>query len=1568
MSRTFLIGELLEFRMKSIWRKRNLACLCIGFVSLAIPVTADDTEIYFGNSGASVSSINPNILFVLDTSSSMTNTVSGTGMSRLDNMKDALRTLISDANNVNMGLMRFSRAGGAIIYPVTYIDEPLDTSVAGQVSSRIVAVNDDAQQRPTGEVDLNSASVSMTEVMVGGSASAVLSIATDSDDAEERRSNGSLSTNSSDLELMLDGRAKQLIGLRFLNPPLTSTSTLVSAVIEFSDDNDSNDNTSDLEIFIKGELGGDTGSFGNGVGLNDVSSRTLTSATASWVTSTWDGSGKLRTVDLSSVIREIISDPGWSDGEALTFVLKRASGSGRRVARSRKNTSSEQPKLLLEYSSGGASVENQTVGLRFQEVGVPKGATITSATLEFVATEASSDVTSLNITAEANGNAAEFSTTAFDLGVLARPRGAESSVWTPADWATTGGVEQSVDITAVVQEVVSHVDWCGNNALALFLSGTGKRIAQSFDADPSSAPVLRIDYDPSSVPAVGSCFNREYSYRVVNSSDDGEEKSGADVYLNSSDLELVEDGGTQQIGVRFGSVQVQQGAEIQSAYLEFTSKDSQSGATSLTIYGDATDDAPTFGATTNKVSTRTKTAGVSWTPSAWSSENTYRSPDLSSIVQAIVDRGGWSAGNGMAFIIDGSGLRRAYSMNGSGGQAPRLVIQAKSSAGEASTETTRDELLEIVDGIQYKSGTPIVGSYYEAALYFGGLPVDFGAQRGNSGSSRQEHTRVSHSDSWDSSGGSVFRDAACTDSNLSSTDCRSEIITGGPNYISPIINTCQKNHIVILTDGSASYNDAASKVKALTGDSSCIDTGNQACGPELATWLRTTDQVGSLDGDQTITTHTIGFNFTGDWIKSISTNGGGDFYEAETADQLAVAFESIVTQALKSNSTFVSPAAAINQFNRLNHLSDIYFSVFKPTEDVRWEGNIKKYRLTGAGNSIVDVNGFEAVDESTGFFKDASQSFWSSTVDGAEVAQGGVAENLPAYTGPRDTYTYTGTSLDLTHTSNAVHTIGGAFNSDITKAMLGDIGMTDSVREDLLSWMAGQDVLDEDNDSSTTSRQSMADPLHSKPIVFTHSGTSVSPNMALFFGTNDGHFRAVDADSGEQLWSFIPPELLPVSKVLFDNVTAVHPYGVDGAPVLWVNDPDFNGTAIDLSGVDNFAYVYFGMRRGGRNYYALDVTNVATPEIQWVIEGGVGDFVELGQTWSRPVKTKISVQASGSPVEKDVLIFSGGYDVDQDSASIRTVDDQGRALFIVDASSGDLIWSGGPSNSFTERYNDMQYSIPASPAVADLNNDGLADQIYVGDMGGQVWRFDITNGAQVSGLVDGGVIASLAADSSVTSARRFYHTPDLTLAENISGDIVMSILIGSGYQAHPLNDSVSDRFYMIEMSEVYVAASYPYTAITESDLYNATNNDLGGTAAEILAAELLLASADGWFVQMPNLGEKVLSSPLTIDGQVVFTTYEPMANTSGCSVQPGTTREYVMRVNNATPTLDLEGDGTAPSLNVDDRSRTLATGSIVDAPVIIFTKDGGGSTFLGTTQGSINIGTDRVIKTFWYQE
>src|SRR5690606_7731210 len=131
-------------------------------------------------------------------------------------------------------------------------------------------------------------------------------------------------------------------------------------------------------------------------------------------------------------------------------------------------------------------------------------------------------------------------------------------------------------------------------------------------------------------------------------------------------------------------------------------------------------------------------------------------------------------------------------------------------------------------------------------------------------------------------------------------------------------------------------------------------------------------------------------------------------------------------------------------------------------------------------------------------------------------------------------------------------------------------------------------------------------------------------------------------------------------------------------------------------------------------------------------------------TWSVPVKTKIKIGSTPT----DVLIFAGGYDETQDNpntVSTRKTDNMGNAIYIVNATTGALIWSASNTTGHTRVLSNMQYSMPGTPRVVDLqtspsgalgaDQEKLADQIFIGDMGGQIWRFFINNGNSGANLV-----------------------------------------------------------------------------------------------------------------------------------------------------------------------------------------------------------------------------------------
>ena len=167
---------------------------------------------------------------------------------------------------------------------------------------------------------------------------------------------------------------------------------------------------------------------------------------------------------------------------------------------------------------------------------------------------------------------------------------------------------------------------------------------------------------------------------VNQSSDDAEESDvGGAIDLASTDLELVVDGTDEQlVGLRFQGVSVPAGATVTNAYLEFeTDETNNLDPSRLTISGEDADDPLTFTATAGDISGRTQTAAeVVWLPDAWSAvDATHQTPDIAWVVQEIIDRGGWTSGNAMAFIIEGEGRRVAESWDGEAAAAPLLHVE-----------------------------------------------------------------------------------------------------------------------------------------------------------------------------------------------------------------------------------------------------------------------------------------------------------------------------------------------------------------------------------------------------------------------------------------------------------------------------------------------------------------------------------------------------------------------------------------------------------------------------------------------------------------------------------------------------------------------------------------------------------------------------------------------------------------------------------------------------------------------------------------------------------------------------
>ncbi len=197
--------------------------------------------------------------------------------------------------------------------------------------------------------------------------------------------------------------------------------------------------------------------------------------------------------------------------------------------------------------------------------------------------------------------------------------------------------------------------------------------------------------------------------------------------------------------------------------------------------------------------------------------------------------------------------------------------------------------------------------------------------------------------------------------------------------------------------------------------------------------------------------------------------------------------------------------------------------------------------------------------------------------------------------------------------------------------------------------------------------------------------------------------------------------------------------------------------------------------RGGKNYYALDVTPTTvltdtsttggiTPTLKWRIEGGTTTgFAYLGQTWSAPLVSTVRVSdgtGNGTSTTMDVLIFAGGYDIGSQDNAFGT-GTPGNAIYVVDITDGSLEWWAGPTGSGADMVlTDMTYPIPSTVALLDSDHDGYDDRIYVGDTGGQLWRIYL--GYMLGDSTqNGGRLATVSASTPDSERRKFFYRPDV---------------------------------------------------------------------------------------------------------------------------------------------------------------------------------------------------------------
>lgn len=701
--------------------------------------------------------------------------------------------------------------------------------------------------------------------------------------------------------------------------------------------------------------------------------------------------------------------------------------------------------------------------------------------------------------------------------------------------------------------------------------------------------------------------------------------------------------------------------------------------------------------------------------------------------------------------------------------------------------------------------------------------------------------------------------------------------------------------------------------------------------------------------DQNVQTYTIGLRIDIPLLEDTANHGtgqydGSGYFTTNTYQELEEAFDKILNNVLEVNGTYIAPVVPISRNNRTLSSNYLYVGLFKPRNDGRWYGNVKKFGLDDEGNMVMP-NGAPLTEDGWSYWSKADckssvapNNNCSGTGDGWNVEQGGVGgairkqANGDAGYSARNLYTYMGSNVNLTDSSN-VFTLDGNRNTAIISNSVLGLGAGETT--------TGDDIVEFMYEGSGESDWIMGDVIHSRPLVV-HYDLLPTPTDGkndtsyIYVSTNGGIMHCIADDDGQELWGFIPPDYLSRLKNLTDDNNE-HAYFADGVPAI-------HGATKTL---------IFGERRGGSKYYALDVLTPSAPQWKYEVGPGILSGETLGQSWCVPKVGKIKT-GSGESAYENVFILGGGYDIDQDTGP--GIDDTGRAVFAINVETGSVV------SQLNFNASQMGSPLAFGSSIVDVtpidwNGNKIIDRIYAGDMGGHIFAMEDISEEGVWSLQ---TLFTAKSNMTETVTRKIFYAPDVT-RESFNGDAKGDdfIFFGTGNRADPSGETdVVNRIYAVR--NVWNATTF---GMDETDLHDATDNDLKqGDATERANAAVELGintdtngaavpnEKNGWYIRLENPGEKVVSNTLVYGGIVYFTTYQPSPTPpvyQGCDLigEIGYGRLYALDYKtgvaaydwNDTVEYDGEGSEVDPGEGKLDRSKIISS-SIPSAPVLAIFK------------------------------
>lgn len=756
---------------------------------------------------------------------------------------------------------------------------------------------------------------------------------------------------------------------------------------------------------------------------------------------------------------------------------------------------------------------------------------------------------------------------------------------------------------------------------------------------------------------------------------------------------------------------------------------------------------------------------------------------------------------------------------------------------------------------------------------------------------------------------------------------------------------------------------------------------------DIAKFMQNTDLRPDRPGTQVVDVYTVGFTTSpqaNDLLSRTAAQGNGLFYHSNNAEELADAIVGAISDIVQKSQSFT---AATVPATRTADGGNIYTSLFLPqNSNPYWEGHLKLFNITADGDILDSTGACALVNPNPpgeckgGAISQTAPPYWDAGEEIPAPASRNLYTSIPS--GSVQIRTNFDTSLPSSALGDPAITTDDLTLADIVTypvaALTTILNLKNAIVQNVRGCVWGTGVLT----GCVTRPWLLGDIFHSNPIVVGEPRSFVpeasyhafadaraSRDKVIYAGANDGFLHAFhggdmdtsadpptyDRGTGTELFGFMPwPVRRNIRNLPRDTGTRDY-YYVDGSPAaadVWIHSTATQASGAKATDGSEWRTVLAGgLRQGGRGYYALDVTDPAAsgyPNYMWEFpkEGAATSITNyVGETWGMPIMTKVKVVISGVAYERWVAVVTGGYHASgdpNDPVNYNATATLGRSIFIVDMKTGGVLAekkfvSTAPT---TDPRSQMRYAIPSTPSVLDLDGDEFADVIYVGDLGGNVWKWVVAydpanNNYGVDPINAGGSVdqpnwkfskffQSTATSSSplgvtlgtTTYYKSIFFPPAATYE---SSRLFLTFATGERANLKRPGDTTAttenNRFYSVIDADPLDRLG-PYAAMNESTLKDSTDD---ATCAS-------LSGYTGYYFRARD-GEKFVTNVDIFAYQVIAASYTPTDTAGNPCSTAGNATLYVFRV--------YCGEGFFDTDDADGRRLDLGAGMPTDPRITV---------------------------------